>query len=129
MRAVRILVTGGTIDKVHDPATEGLGFAPDGTTHIPEMLRILIDEKGLDFDAAWAITQNCFAYTCHTLLPEALEVWPHEGRELLLPDVAFPGHAPTPRRRPSIPNSPDPTANSRGARGVSVTRSTLFDSR
>ena len=40
MRRVRILVTGGTIDKVHDPATEGLGFAPDGTTHIPEMLRI-----------------------------------------------------------------------------------------
>lgn len=37
---LRILVTGGTIDKVHDPATEGLGFARDGATHIPEMLRI-----------------------------------------------------------------------------------------
>jgi len=40
MKDVRIIVTGGTIDKVHDPRTEGLGFAPDGATHIPEMLRI-----------------------------------------------------------------------------------------
>lgn len=40
MKAVRIIVTGGTIDKVHDTASEGLGFAADGATHIPEMLRI-----------------------------------------------------------------------------------------
>ncbi|MCE0503780.1 MULTISPECIES: asparaginase domain-containing protein [unclassified Roseivivax] len=39
-RALRVLVTGGTIDKVHDPRTEGLGFSPDGATHLPEMLRI-----------------------------------------------------------------------------------------
>ena len=40
MKDVRIVVTGGTIDKVHDPASEGLAFSPDGATHIPEMLRI-----------------------------------------------------------------------------------------
>ncbi len=40
MKDVKIIVTGGTIDKVHDPRTEGLAFAPDGATHIPEMLRI-----------------------------------------------------------------------------------------
>ena len=40
MKEVRIIVTGGTIDKVHDTRTEGLGFAPDGATHIPEMLRV-----------------------------------------------------------------------------------------
>ncbi|MHA3979606.1 asparaginase domain-containing protein [Halovulum sp. GXIMD14794] len=40
MKDLRIIVTGGTIDKVHDPRTEGLAFAPDGATHIPEMLRI-----------------------------------------------------------------------------------------
>ena len=39
-RSVRILVTGGTIDKVHDLRNEGLAFSPDGATHIPEMLRI-----------------------------------------------------------------------------------------
>ncbi len=40
MKGVRIVVTGGTIDKVHDMRSEGLAFAPDGSTHIPEMLRI-----------------------------------------------------------------------------------------
>lgn len=40
MKDLRIVVTGGTIDKVHDPRSEGLAFAPDGATHIPEMLRI-----------------------------------------------------------------------------------------
>ncbi len=40
MKDLRIIVTGGTIDKVHDPRTEGLSFAPDGATHIPEMLRV-----------------------------------------------------------------------------------------
>ena len=40
MKSVRIIVTGGTIDKVHDTKTEGLAFSPDGATHIPEMLRI-----------------------------------------------------------------------------------------
>jgi L-asparaginase len=36
---LRIIVTGGTLDKIHDVQTEGLGFAPDGTTHLPELLR------------------------------------------------------------------------------------------
>lgn len=40
MKTVRIIATGGTIDKVHDTQSEGLAFAPDGATHIPEMLRI-----------------------------------------------------------------------------------------
>ena len=40
MKDLRIIVTGGTIDKVHDPRSEGLAFSPDGATHIPEMLRI-----------------------------------------------------------------------------------------
>ncbi len=52
---------------------------------VPELMRILVDEKGWEWDEAWALTQKCFAYTCHTLLPEALEVWPTELLGRLLP--------------------------------------------
>ena len=52
---------------------------------VPELMRILLDEARLGWDPAWSITQRTLAYTNHTLLPEALEKWPLEWFEVLLP--------------------------------------------
>jgi starch phosphorylase len=52
---------------------------------IPELMRLLVDEHGLDWDYAWQITRHSFSYTCHTLLPEALETWPVAMFQRLLP--------------------------------------------
>ncbi len=52
---------------------------------IPELMHLLVDENGVDWEQAWSITRRTFAYTCHTLLPEALETWPVEMFERLLP--------------------------------------------
>lgn len=52
---------------------------------IAELMRILLDEEGLPFETAWNLCRNCFAYTNHTVLPEALESWPVDLLSRVLP--------------------------------------------
>ncbi|GMU87638.1 MAG: glycogen phosphorylase [Ignavibacteriales bacterium] len=52
---------------------------------IPELMRILLDQEGLGWDEAWKITTNVFAYTNHTVVPEALEEWSVSILQDLLP--------------------------------------------
>jgi starch phosphorylase len=52
---------------------------------VPELMRILLDEAHLSWDWAWELTRKVLAYTNHTLLPEALEKWPAEWFQILLP--------------------------------------------
>jgi starch phosphorylase len=52
---------------------------------VPELMRILLDEAHLGWDQAWALTRKVLAYTNHTLLPEALEKWPVQWFQDMLP--------------------------------------------
>jgi len=52
---------------------------------VPELMRILVDDNDLTWDAAWEICKKVFGYTNHTLLPEALEKWPVPLMEKVLP--------------------------------------------
>ena len=55
------------------------------TMAVPELMRILLDDAQLGWDQAWDLTQRTLAYTNHTLLPEALEKWPLQWFEAMVP--------------------------------------------
>lgn len=57
------------------------------TVAVAELMRILMDEEGLEWDDAWDITTRTCAYTNHTIMAEALEKWPIELFSRLLPRI------------------------------------------
>ena len=52
---------------------------------VAEWMRLLIDDHKLPWAEAWSLTQQCFSYTNHTLMPEALETWPVQLMQQVLP--------------------------------------------
>lgn len=54
---------------------------------VPELMRLLIDEHGYDWDSAWSVVTNVISYTNHTVMPEALEVWNEDLLGLRLPRI------------------------------------------
>ena len=74
------------IRKFHEKVTFQLNDTHP-TVAVAELMRILVDEEGLEWDEAWEITRKICAYTNHTIMAEALEKWPIELFSRLLPRV------------------------------------------
>ena len=79
----------GVYDDIHDLPKHVVFQMNDThpTVAIPELMRLLLDREGLEWDEAWEIVTHCCAYTNHTIMSEALEKWPIDLFQRLLPRV------------------------------------------
>ena len=84
--ATKHLNTYGTLKNFHEKNVIQINDTHPALV-VPELMRIFIDEAGMDWDEAWEITTKSVAYTNHTVLAEALERWPQSLMESLLPRV------------------------------------------
>jgi starch phosphorylase len=78
------LALGRPLDRFHEKWTIQLNDTHPAIA-VAELMRLLLDDHALDWDTAWTVTRQTFAYTNHTLLPEALEKWPVALLGRLLP--------------------------------------------
>jgi len=80
----RHVKTHSTLSNLHEKAVFHLNDTHPALA-VPELMRLLVDEHNFEWDEAWEIARCSFAYTNHTILPEALEQWPISLVERLLP--------------------------------------------
>ncbi len=82
----RHLAAEGTLDNLADHVVIHINDTHPALC-VPELMRLLMDEHGYSWDAAWEIVHNCTAYTNHTVMSEALETWPVDLFRARLPRV------------------------------------------
>ena len=80
----RYLKTHGSFDQLADKVAIHLNDTHPALA-VPELMRLLLDDHELEWDAAWSLCQRIFSYTNHTLMQEALETWPVDLLGRLLP--------------------------------------------
>ncbi|MCL2696951.1 MAG: glycogen/starch/alpha-glucan phosphorylase [Oscillospiraceae bacterium] len=83
---MRHMNTYGTLDNLHEKAAIHINDTHP-TLAIPELMRILLDDCGYSWSKAWHIITNTFAYTNHTVLAEALEIWDKDLVQRILPRI------------------------------------------